>query len=133
MAELKTQKNDADVDDFLASVEPEQRREDAKAVRELMAAITGDRGAMWGSSIVGFGTKTTTYANGTTGQWMAIGFSPRKANLVLYIMDGFDKYEPLLADLGKHSTGKACLYIKKLADVDTEVLSEMITISYASA
>jgi hypothetical protein len=133
MAEPKTQKNDADVDSFLDGVEPEQRKSDARAVKELMETITGQPAVMWGSSIVGFGTKEITYAKGNTSDWMAIGFSPRKANLVLYIMDGFEAYEPLLADLGPHKTGKSCLYINRLSDVDTDVLTQMIDISYKNS
>lgn len=130
MAELKTQKNDADVDSFLESVEPEQRRADAKELKDLMERVTGEPATMWGSSIVGFGTKPMTYANGKTSEWMAVGFAPRKANTVLYIMDGFESYDELLGKLGPHRTGKACLYVKRLADVDIDVLTEMIDTSY---
>ncbi len=130
MAEPKTQKNDADVDSFLESVEPEQRRADAKELKDLMERVTGEPATMWGSSIVGFGTKPMTYANGKTSEWMAVGFAPRKANTVLYIMDGFESYDELLGKLGPHKTGKACLYVKRLADVDIDVLTEMIDTSY---
>lgn len=130
MAELKTEKNDADVDSFLESVEPEQRRADAKELKDLMEWVTGEPATMWGSSIVGFGTKPMTYANGKTSEWMAVGFAPRKANTVLYIMDGFESYDELLGKLGPHKTGKACLYVKRLADVDIDVLTEMIDTSY---
>ncbi|MFW2383877.1 MAG: DUF1801 domain-containing protein [Acidimicrobiales bacterium] len=133
MAELKTQKNEADVDSFLESVESEQRRSDAKALTQLMEEVTGQPATMWGSSIVGFGTKPITYANGTTSEWMAVGFAPRKANTVLYIMDGFDSYDDLLGELGPHKTGKSCLYVKRLSDVDLDVLTKMIEASYKGA
>lgn len=131
MSELKTQKNDMNVAEFLAGVEPARRREDAQAVCALMQEITGDEPAMWGSSIVGFGAYTYQYASGRTGEWMLVGFSPRKQNLTLYIMAGFEHYEELLAKLGKHKTGKSCLYINKLADVDMDVLKELVAQSVA--
>lgn len=115
MAELKTKPNDAD----------------SHALRELMAGVTGDPGAMWGSSIVGFGSYSYRYASGRTGEWLAVGFSPRKQNLTLYIMDGFDGYDELLGKLGNHSTGKSCLYVKRLSDVDTDVLRELVVASVA--
>jgi hypothetical protein len=124
MAGVKTVKNDADVDAFLASVEHDIRREDARAVRELMADITGDRGSMWGDSIVGFGERPLPYPGGN--DWFVVGFSPRKRNLVLYIMDGFDGYQELLGRLGRHDTGRACLYLNRLEQVDLAVLAELI-------
>ena len=133
MAELKTQKNSGDVASFLDQVEPEQRRNDAEALKDLMERVTGETATMWGDSIVGFGTKPMTYANGTTSEWMAVGFAPRKANTVLYIMDGFEPYADLLSRLGPHKTGKACLYVKRLSDVDIDVLTEMIDTSYRGA
>lgn len=133
MAEPKTQRNDSDVDSFLDGVEPEQRKSDARALRELMATTTGQPAVMWGSSIVGFGSKPVVYANGKTSEWMAVGFAPRKAHTVLYIMDGFKSYGEVLARLGPHKTGKACLYVKRLSDVDLDVLSEMIDLSYRNA
>lgn len=132
MAELKTVRNDGDVDEFLESVENDIRRADARDVRELMAAVTGERGAMWGDSIVGFGSRSLTYSSGKESEWFVVGFSPRKRNLVLYIMDGFDGYEELLGRLGKHSTGAACLYINRLEQVDREVLTELIERSIAA-
>lgn len=133
MAELKTSRNDRDVDAFLASVENERRRSDAIAVKGLMTEITGDEPQMWGDSIVGF--KTYLYTPGAGGaerEWFTVGFSPRKAALTLYIMDGFSEYETLLGSLGKHTTGKSCLYIKKLEDVDIDVLRQLITRSVAA-
>ncbi len=126
MAEPKTKKNDASVAEFLAQVEPLQKREDAEKVCAMMQAITDAEPKMWGSSIVGFGEYTYTYASGRTGNWMLVGFSPRKQNLTLYIMPGFEHYAELLENLGKHKTGKSCLYIKKLADVDLTILQQLI-------
>jgi hypothetical protein len=127
MAELKTQLNDGDVLDFLKSVENPTRRGDSLVVLELMKAVTGETPKMWGTSIVGFGASTMTYANGKTNQWMATGFSPRKQSMTLYIMDGFEGYDELMARLGKHSTGRSCLYIKKIEDIDQDVLRELVS------
>ncbi len=129
MAELKTQRNEDDVDAFLDAIDDERRRADAKAIREMMAEVTGDAGAMWGGSIVGFGSYHYTYASGREGDWFKVGFSPRKQNLTLYIMSGFDAYEPMLGRLGKHSTGKSCLYVKRLEDIDSDVLRELVEAS----
>jgi hypothetical protein len=126
MSELKTQKNDARVEDFLEGVENEQKRDDSKRIVELMHDVTGEDPAMWGESIVGFGEYTYRYASGREGEWMLVGFSPRKQNLTVYIMSGFKEYEDLLRRLGKHKTGKSCLYINKLDDVDIEVLEELV-------
>ncbi|GAA0181401.1 hypothetical protein SH2C18_39380 [Clostridium sediminicola] len=125
MAELKTKKNDKNSMEFLLSVEHKTRREDALVLLDIMKEITKEEPVMWGSSIVGFGTME--YEN-TTGinEWMMIGFSPRKQNLALYIMNGFKKYDDLLSKLGKHKIGKSCLYINKLDDIDLEVLKEII-------
>jgi len=131
VAELKTQKNAADVEAFLAGVANDRRREDAAVVAALMAEVTGHPPAMWGKSIVGFGSYHYKYASGREADWMATGFSPRKAKLVLYIMSGFSEYDDLLGKLGKYKTGKSCLYINKLADVDLDVLRELIGKSYA--
>jgi hypothetical protein len=126
VAELKTRKTDASVQDFLDAVEHPTRREDSFAILEMMREITGVEPAMWGPSIVGFGTYHYRYASGQEGDWPVVGFSPRKRSLTLYIMDGFDQYDDLLAKLGKYKTGKACLYINKLADVDQEALRELV-------
>jgi len=131
MAGLKTQKNEASVEDFLKSVEHEKRRSDGFAVLELMREVTGEEPAMWGSSVVGFGSYHYTYASGREADWMLVGFSPRKRNMTLYIMDGFDQYDELLSRLGKYRTGKSCLYINKLEDVYTQVLRELIRQSVA--
>ena len=126
MAVLKTQKTDASVTDFLNAVEHPQRRADSFAVLELMSEITGEEPSMWGSSIVGFGTYTYRYTSGREGDWPLTGFSPRKRNLTLYITSGFDRYEALLAKLGKFRTGKSCLYVNWLEDVNVDVLRELI-------
>ncbi|ADO75413.1 DUF1801 domain-containing protein [Stigmatella aurantiaca] len=127
----KTQVTDAAVDSFLDKIEPKARRDDAKAVAALMARISGAPPQMWGSSIVGFGSYHYRYDSGREGDAPRIGLSPRKAALVLYIMGGFPRYEALLSKLGKVTTGKACVYIKKLSDIDLEVLEALITDSLA--
>ncbi|WP_224247483.1 DUF1801 domain-containing protein [Hyalangium gracile] len=125
-AELKTKKTEASVEDFLAEVAPEKKRQDAIALCELMKKVTKLEPKMWGSSIVGFGTYHYTYDSGHEGDMCLVGFSPRKANLTLYIMPGFEDYKELLGKLGKHKTGKGCLYINTLDDVDVPTLSKII-------
>ena len=124
--ELKTKVNDASVNDFLNGIEDEQKRKDSLEVLALMKEVTGEEPKMWGPSIVGFGSYRYRYASGREGDWMLTGFSPRKQNLTIYIMPGFEHYGDLLDRIGKHSTAKSCLYIKKLADVDTNVLRELV-------
>ena len=126
MAELKTKKNDRSVAAFLDGIENERKQEDARTIVKLMEEITGAEPAMWGESIIGFGSYHYTYASGREGDWFLTGFSPRKQNLTLYIMAGFDEYEPLLARLGKHKTGKSCLYVNKLDDIDLDVLRTLV-------
>ena len=126
MAELKTQKNKASVKQFLDSVEDEGRREDARQVLAMMEELTGEKPAMWGPSIVGFGSYSYKTTDGKRHDWFMTGFSPRKTSLTLYIMDGFDGYKDLMDKLGKHTTGKSCLYIKRLSDVDTTVLRKLM-------
>jgi hypothetical protein len=126
MAELKTKRNKGDVEAFLNNVSDEKKRQDSFTVLELMKQVTGKEPEMWGDSIVGFGSYHYKYASGREGDWFVTGFSPRKQNLTLYIMSGFDEYERLLGKLGKHSTGKSCLYIKKIEDVDVDVLTELV-------
>jgi hypothetical protein len=122
MPEPKTQKTKASVAAFIAAVDDDTRRRDAKAVDKMMREITGEKPAMWGPAIVGYGE----YKNPNGVPWPRLGFSPRKANLVLYIMDGYDK-EPLMKKLGKHKTGRSCLYINKLTDVDEGVLQKIVS------
>ena len=131
MAENKTQKNEQSVEDFLNRVEDEQKRRDSFAVMELMKEVTGEEPAMWGDSIVGFGSYHYRYASGREGDSPLTGFSPRKQNLTLYITSGFEQYEDLLDDLGKFKTGKSCLYLKRLQDVDLDVLRELVRQSVA--
>lgn len=127
MAEPKTQKTNASVEAFLESIPNEQTRADCLEIVQMMKQATKDEPAMWGSSIVGFGEYMMTYANGSQLPWPLVGFSPRKQNITIYINPGFENYENHLKKLGKHSTAKVCLYIKKLADVDKKVLKEIIT------
>ena len=125
-AELKTKVNDESVEGFLNSVADEQKREDCFEILELMQQVTKETPKMWGSSIVGFGSYHYKGASGREGDWMLTGFSPRKQNLTLYIMGGFDSHQDLLKKLGKYKTSVGCLYIKKLDDVDREVLKELV-------
>jgi len=132
MADLKTKKNEARVEGFLKSVENEKRREDSFLVLDLMKEVTGENPTMWGTSIVGFGSYHYKGASGREGDWMKVDFSPRKQNMMLYIMDGFGSYDSLLQKLGKYKTGKSCLYINKLEDVDQTVLRELVKQSFKS-
>lgn len=125
-AEVKTQVNDASVEEFLNSVADEQRRADGFEILKLMQKITKEQPKMWGASIVGFGSYHYKGASGRDGDWFLTGFSPRKQYLTVYISGGFDMYQDLLKKLGKHKTSMGCLYINKLADVDREVLKELI-------
>lgn len=131
MAELKTQPTDASVADFLAAVEPAGRRADAQMLATLLTEVSGETPVMWGTSIVGFGRYTYVNTTNKPADWPIIGFSPRKANLTVYIMPGFEGYEDLLARLGKHKTSVSCLYLNRLSDVDLDVLREMATRSVA--
>ena len=132
MAELKTKKNDVSVNDFLNSIEDGQKREDSFEVLEMMKKLSGKEPKMWGGSIVGFGNYQYKYETGREGEWFRVGFSPRKANLSLYIMDGFEKYDKLMGELGQHKTGKSCLYIKRLSDIDKKILQQLIKESLKS-
>lgn len=129
MAELKTKKTEASVDDFIAAIEDDQRRKDCKAVMAIMKRVTKSSPKMWGTNIVGYGSYHYRYASGQEGDWPLTGFSPRKQNLTLYIMAGFDDYPELMAKLGKYKTGKSCLYLKRLSDVDTAVLEQLVAAS----
>ena len=126
MAELKTKKNSASVAAFLNAIDDKQQRLDAKKIAAMMRTATGSRAKMWGAAIVGFGSYHYKYASGREGDWPIVGFSPRKQNLSLYIMPGYSQYDALMTKLGKHKTGKSCLYIKRLADVDEKVLETLI-------
>ena len=127
MTELKTKRNDGDVLAYLESVENDRRREDSLALLDVMGEITGEMAEMWGGSIVGYGSYHYVYESGREGDWFLTGFAPRKQSLTLYIMPGFERFDDLLARLGKHKIGRSCLYINKLADVDMDVLKELVS------
>lgn len=129
MAELKTKPTVQAAEDFLATVTDAQRRTDCFSLIELMQKATGVKPVMWGSSIIGFGKYKYRYESGHEGEWPVIGFSPRKNDLTLYIMPGFDNYDALMQKLGKFKTGKSCLYLKRLSDVDQQVLNQLIAAS----
>ncbi|WP_417488074.1 DUF1801 domain-containing protein [Maricaulis sp.] len=126
MSENKTKPTTASPADFIATIEHPTRRADAETILAVMQRITGWEPRMWGPSIVGFGEYHYKYESGREGDFMRTGFSPRKANLVLYIIPGYSDYADKLARLGKHKLGKSCLYINKLADIDMDVLEEII-------
>jgi len=126
MAELKTKVNDASVTAFLNKIEDEEKRKDSFEILKIMTQVTKEEPKMWGSSIVGFGSYHYKGASGREGDWLLTGFSPRKQNLTLYLMGGFNTHTDLLKKLGKHKTSVGCLYIKKLEDVDVKVLKELI-------
>lgn len=132
MAELKTKKNTASVQAFLNAVEDPERRKDLKAIAKLMREVTGERPAMWGDSIVGFGTYHYKYASGREGDWFVAGFAPRKNSLSLYLTCDLSTLGPILKRLGTHKTGRGCLYIKRLSDVDESVLRELVETTTAS-
>jgi hypothetical protein len=131
MSDLKTRPTDGSVQAFLESIEDEERRRDCLALLQLMREVTGHEPKLWGGSIVGFGSYHYKYASGREGDTFLAGFSPRKQNLTLYLTGYLEHYESLLGRLGKHKTGKGCLYIKKLDDVDLPTLREMIKQSVA--
>lgn len=126
MAENKTKPTKASVAGYLAAIENVEKRSDAKAILKLMQAATGEKPKMWGPSIIGFGSCHYTYESGREGDMPIVGFSPRQAANVLYGAIGFPGSEKLLLKLGKHTTGKGCLYIKRLSDVDGKVLEKLI-------
>ncbi len=132
MAENKTRKTGASVSEFLASVQNKRRRADGETLLAMMRDATGLEPEMWGPSIIGFGSYHYKYESGREGDMFLVGFSPRKANLSLYLM-GFDGREELLARLGKHRLGASCLYVNKLADVDADALRELIEASHRRA
>lgn len=132
MAEAKTQVSDGSVEAFIASVEPPAKREEALRLDALFRRVTGESPRLWGASIIGYGEYRTTYASGRDVHWMRAGFSPRKARHSLYLMGGYCDdlaaagHAEAFARLGKHATGKSCLYVNKLADIDLTVLEEII-------
>lgn len=128
---LKTQKNAASVEDFVSAQSPEVQA-DCRGVLSMMESITGEKAAMWGASIVGFGEYAYKNKTGKESKWFVTGFSPRKRNLTVYITQGFAQHGERLAKLGKHSTGVGCLYVKRLSDIDLDVLKEMVQVSVLS-
>ena len=128
----KTVPTDADVDAFLAAVQPERRRRDAARAREVLERITGERPVLWGPSIVGFGSAHYRYASGRAGDWPPVAFSPRKTALTFYLMDGFEPHAADLAVLGPHTVGAGCLYVKDLDAVDGAALERILTRSWQS-
>ncbi|MDJ0910684.1 MAG: DUF1801 domain-containing protein [Woeseiaceae bacterium] len=131
MANLKTRPTSVSVKAFIDAVDDVQKRKDARKVAAMMRRATGKRAKMWGDSIVGFGTYRYSNTAGKNFEWPVTGLSPRAGNLTLYIMPGFSRYDALMKKLGKHKTGKSCLYINKLSDVDETVLETLITESVA--
>jgi len=126
MAENKTRASKASVAAFLNAIDDKRKKADAKKVAAMMRRATACRAKMWGTSIVGFGQYHYKYASGREGNWALTGFSPRKQNLAVYIMPGFKQFDSLMKKLGKHKTGKSCLYLKTLDDVDESVLEKLI-------
>ena len=129
MAELKTKKTNASVSAYLNAITDKQKRADCKAIAKMMRDVTGNNAKMWGSSIVGYGSYDYKYASGREGTWPICGFSSRAQNITVYIMSGFSKFKNLMNRLGQYQTGKSCLYIKKLDDVDRKVLRDLIASS----
>ena len=125
-SELKTKQTEASVEDFLNGVENEAVRADCRRIVELMADATGEPPKMWGANIIGFGSRTMKYASGRELDWLITGFSPRKANITLYLSTGEAWNDALVSKLGKHKTGMGCLYFKRLSDVDESVLKKLI-------
>ncbi len=134
-AETKTKPTEISVGAFIDAVADEQQRADAHKIAEMMARLSGHQPKMWGPSIIGFGSYHYKYDSGREGDMCRIGFSPRKGNMVLYLVDGFERQAALLEKLGKHKTGKSCLYIKRLSDVDEAVLEQLIveSLNYMAA
>ncbi len=130
MYTLKTLVNDKNVMEFIEKIEHKKRKEDALTLLDLFQKVTGEAPKMWGDSIIGYGQYHYKYASGQEGDWMKVGFSPRKQALSIYLMQGIDQETALISELGKHKLGKGCLYINKLEDVDLEVLSTLIKQSF---
>jgi Domain of unknown function (DU1801) len=129
MAEMKTKPTNESVEDFLNKIADEERRADCFQVAKIMEEVTGEKPKMWGPSIVGFGSYHYKYDSGREGDWPVTGFSPRKKDLTLYIMMGYEKHTELMEKLGKHSGGKSCLYIKRLSDIHLPTLKKLLKVS----
>lgn len=126
MAELKTKENNESVDDFISAVSDETKRNACLKLLALLKKVTAKEPKMWGDSIVGFGKYHYKYKSGREGDWFVTGFAPRKRDLTIYIMPGFSRYDALMEKLGKFKTGKSCLYVRKLADIDLTILEELV-------
>lgn len=126
MAELKTKKNDGSVNDFIDTIAEEQKRKDVYAIKDMMEKATKAKAKMWGPAIIGFGDRVLVYESGRTLDWFIMGFSPRKQNIALYINGAVSNDQGLLKRLGKYKTGKGCLYINKLSEIDLDTLKEII-------
>ena len=126
MADRKTVPTNADVQNFIDSVEDETQREDSKKLLELMGRVSGDPGVMYGPSIVGFGRSVVTYANGKQDDWFSVGFSPRKGKMSLYVVNDVEEHADELSKLGKFKHGKSCLWVKRLSDIDMSVLESLV-------
>lgn len=131
MAELKTRPTRAGVTRFVAALEDPRRRKESRELLRLFREVTGKRPVLWGTSIIGYGQYHYRYRSGREGDWMVTGFSPRKQALSIYIMPGFGRYTALMKRLGKYRTGVSCLYVRKLEDVDVDVLRELVAASVA--
>ncbi len=127
MSDLKTKPNDKNVEEYLQKIENPTKREDSFKILELMREVSNEEPKMWGDSIIGFGSYHYKYESGREGDWFITGFATRKQNVTLYIMSGFDKHEDLLKKLGKYKTGKSCLYINKLKDINFRILREIVS------
>ncbi len=132
MAELKTKPTKASVGDFIGAIADPEQRKDSKKLASMMRAVTGQRGRMWGTSVVGFGTYRYSNTAGQDFEWMLTGFSPRKKAISIYVMNGFPEHVALLRRLGKYKTGKSCLYVNRLSDVDEAVLEQLVSASVAA-
>ncbi len=131
MTENKTKPNSASVEDFLASISDEKKRQDTRVIMGMMEEVTGSSPKMWGTSIIGYGAYRYHYRSGRQGEWALVSVSPRARNVTVYIMPGFSDFEHLMSKLGKYKTGRSCLYLNKLEDVDREVLYDLIKESVA--
>lgn len=131
MAEAKTKKNEASVEDYIDAIEDEQRRDDCREIAALMSKLTDDKGSMWGKDIVGYGSYTYVYASGKSGDWPLTGFSNRKNAISIYTMIDVNADTTLTSKLGKFKNGKSCIYVKKLDDIDTTILEKVIIESIA--
>lgn len=130
MGTIKTQPTDVSVDEFLAAVEPERRRDEGRRIHAIMKEVTGDEGAMWGPSIVGYGSMEYRTRDGKVNDWPPVGFSPRKAQLTFYGLKDCHEAEPALARLGTHTVGVGCVYVKRLEQIDESALRELIAIAF---